>query len=645
VTFDPQDRSMARARGQVMYRYRPQQTFDHVGGYVAQVRQYGRDDAYQGPIIDKEYLVDEAMRLVRRWRAEGRLAGGAAPGSDRAPEFPQDGGVAHQHYEIVIPGKVFCQVWPRVVRCASCGLVWDAPDPRPGVDDWPPRCPRPQCGNLAGNRQLQFAFVHQCGEVRAMRPPRECRSCHGNQFSLNDRASRFMDFRWECLRCGQAAPVQDFCRQTCPWTEKRMAPMVHTASSAYVGHGVTLVMPPTEDFARLARTPPFVVATIGRWLGECSEDEADRVLRGTGTPAGDPEILETIQELEATGDPDLVARAEKLRRRFFPLDLDELGRRVEKVLGYDPLTDDRGPALAHNLAVYQQALGLSRLTLDDLDRQAASAGRAARYVTYRPTLRRAGLAPDATAVAGDFPITYLAYGYSRAGWGPREADLVAYKGRADRGQQISTLLYANPTETEALVFALDTDRVERWLTGNGLVDEQELRAAGGVKRWFASKLDPHDGQRPQWDPDHEPLPGEPDHAPLSVFRLLHSCAHQLLRALAVDSGFSETALSEYLFPYELAFAIHPNGGSEFTIGGLRTVVEQNLDEVVNRAVDNATCLYDPNCMEANRGVDHGCLHLPETACQSWNRFLSRWELFGSPFGELRGYWSPEFDES
>ena len=74
-------------------------------------------------------------------------------------------------------------------------------------------------------------------------------------------------------------------------------------------------MPPTEDFARLARTPAFVVATIGRWLGECTKDEADKVLRGADTAVGDPEILETIQELEATRDPDLVARAEKLRGR------------------------------------------------------------------------------------------------------------------------------------------------------------------------------------------------------------------------------------------------------------------------------------------------------------------------------------------
>jgi hypothetical protein len=98
-----------------------------------------------------------------------------------------------------------------------------------------------------------------------------------------------------------------------------------------------------------------------------------------------------------------------------------------------------------------------------------------------------------------------------------------------------------------------------------------------------------------------------------------------------------------LFPYELSFALHPNGGSEFTIGGLRTVLEQNLDEVVDRAVQNATCIYDPNCMVANRGADHGCLQLPETACQAWNRFISRWDLFGSPDGDIVGYWEPVLD--
>jgi len=124
-TFSPKE--MSRNRGQVLYRYRPGQTFDHPGGFVAQVRQYGRDDAYQGAALDPGYLVNEAMNFVQRWRMEGRLAGGADAGSDRAPEFPTDDPLAHQHYEVVIPGKVYTRVWPscsaapRAAGVEGCG--------------------------------------------------------------------------------------------------------------------------------------------------------------------------------------------------------------------------------------------------------------------------------------------------------------------------------------------------------------------------------------------------------------------------------------------------------------------------------------------------------------------------------------------
>src|SRR5438132_397458 len=71
-------------------------------------------------------------------------------------------------------------------------------------------------------------------------------------------------------------------------------------------------------------------------------------------------------------------------------------------------------------------------------------------------------------------------------------------------------------------------------------------------------------------------------------------------------------------------------------------------QIGRRAVETDSCLYDPNCMLANRGVDHGCLQLPETACQCWNWFLSRWELFGEPSAapdRIIGYWEPAIDAS
>ena len=643
-SFIPGD--MARSRGQALYRYRPGQTFDHPGGYVAQVRQYGRDDAYQGLALDPAYLIDEAMNFVSRWRIEGRDAQGAEAGSDRAPEFPADEPLAHQHYEVVIPGKVYCRVWPLMFRCASgrCGAVWEADDPRPGVDHWPPLCPR--CGNPRGNRQLQYVFVHGCGEIASMAPPaRGCPRGHTAGFRLNDQVSRFQDFRWECLQCGLPQPVMAFCpnRTGCRWTEKMMSPQVHTSSSSYSGHGRTLVNVPREEFARQAQTPGFVVGTLARWLDICSQEEARALISGGGAQIP-KEVLDSIRAMQASGQPELVEQATMLRRRFVQVDLDDLRETVQQALGFDPLGDDlRGRRLAEQVGVFERVLDLPRLTLDRLTRNAVSAGRASRYANYPNALCKGGFDPERCMLVNEFPVAYLAIGYTRGGFGAREADLVSYKGRASRGQAITNLLYASPTTTEALVFGLDRLRVERWLVANQAATAEDLATAGGAHRWFAAHLDPSDGQLPRWDPDREPVIGDPEYGPRALFRLLHSMAHQVLRALAVDSGYSETGLSEYLFPYELSFAIHPNGGSEFTIGGFRTVLEQNLDEVVARAVGNATCIYDPNCMIANRGADHGCLLLPETACQSWNRFISRWDLFGSPEGDVVGYWSPGLD--
>lgn len=638
-TFEP--KQIARGRGQILYRYRQGQTYDHAK-FIAQVVGYANDEAFADPKIDEAHVVDEAMRVVARWRQAGLGADGATPESDRAPEFPLDEPLAAVHYQVVVPGKVFTRVWPLSMRCAKCGHVWETEEPRVG-EPWPPRCAR--CRNVEGNHQLQFLFVHECGDVAPCIPPNKCEGGSGHaRFRLNDRVSRFQDFRWECLTCSRAQEVRFFCSNPgCNWTNKMMSLQVHTASSAFAGHGVSIVNVPLREHAELRQRVEFVVASLGRWLGECTDADADRIIAAPST-APDPAVLEAIAAMEAAG---LRAQAEALQARFVPLEFGQLRARVAKRLGFDPVDEiQRGLGLARALETYERVLRLPRLTITDLAGN-GSQKRRDTYGRYPAVLRRAGFEPGQMALVKEFPLTYVAVGYSRGGFEPREADLVAYRGRAGHGDAVRTLLFANPTNTEALVFAMDRARVARWLVANGAATADELRSGADVGRWFAAQVPEFDGRMPPpWGPTPTDDRADPGYGAQLLFRLLHSVSHQMLRAVAVDSGFSETGLSEYLFPMALAFAIYPNAGSEFTIGGLRTVIEQNLDEIVQRALDNYACLYDPNCMQGNRGVDHGCLQLPETACQCWNWFLSRWELFGEPgvaADRTVGYWEAQLD--
>ncbi|MFG1947745.1 hypothetical protein [Nonomuraea sp. NPDC048826] len=392
----------------------------------------------------------------------------------------------------------------------------------------------------------------------------------------------------------------------------------------------------TKAQARTTKAPGYIVATLARWLGECSQEDYQRLVSAPTSAEVPQEVLDSIAAMYNAG---LTEQAEALRRRFVPVDLERLADSVQKILGYDPLQDERGQALAASLSTYQRVLELDQLTLDRLKQQAATPARRDLYSTYPAVLSHAGYDPDRTCLLGDFPVTYLAVGYSRTGFSPAEADLVPHRGKVSRGSPMTTLLFAHPTTTEALLFALDEDRVRRWILANKLVHSSRVGNAADLRRWFVAHLNPADGQLPDFPADIKP--SHPQWAARQLFGLLHTLAHQMLRALSVDSGYSETSLSEYLFPYELSFALHPNGHSEFSIGALRTVLEQNLDAVVNRALDNDTCLYDPHCMHATEGADHGCLLLPETACRCWNRYLSRWYLYGSPKRNIVGYWSPE----
>ena len=119
---------------------------------------------------------------------------------------------------------------------------------------------------------------------------RSLAAIHPHGASARSRCSPSWAERWRRLVCGRAA--------------------------AYSGQGRTLVNVPREDFARIAHRPGFVVGTLGRWLGECTEDEARALVSDGGGNDIPQAVLDSIRAMEATGQEALVEQAHALRRQF-----------------------------------------------------------------------------------------------------------------------------------------------------------------------------------------------------------------------------------------------------------------------------------------------------------------------------------------
>lgn len=131
------------------------------------------------------------------------------------------------------------------------------------------------------------------------------------------------------------------------------------------------------------------------------------------------------------------------------------------------------------------------------------------------------------------------------------------------------------------------------------------------------------------------------------FLLLHSLAHALIKQLSFECGYSSSALRERIYCSRddslnkmAGILIYTaDGDSDGTMGGL---VRQGKPDLFNKTFQAAIkqskwCSADPLCIESegqgflglNLAACHACSMLPETSCESLNRYLDRSLLVGS----------------
>jgi hypothetical protein len=317
----------------------------------------------------------------------------------------------------------------------------------------------------------------------------------------------------------------------------------------------------------------------------------------------------------------------------------------------------------------QYVLSLEDLTthsLDDLRENALSSGfpqKADKIDTYSHVLDRLGI--DAIRVIEDFPVQTFVYGYTRGGREEDEAMLNAFSQNASSGD--GTPIFVDMSETEATQFDLDPAEVLLWLAVNLPATSDPTAVRGPItlpdvpanpddaaidraraeiesltraeqRSFLLNHLDPVDGYGrfdTQTDDDVE------GQVTKYVFELMHTLSHILLKQASTISGFDRTNLSEFLFPRALSMVIYTNNREEFNIGGMTTMVEQQLDNLLGQAhVHGNDCMMDPVCSQRG-GACLSCLHVSEISCSYFNQVLSRDYLYGSRPNtdrDIRGFW-------
>ncbi|RSK24923.1 DUF1998 domain-containing protein [Hymenobacter metallilatus] len=127
--------------------------------------------------------------------------------------------------------------------------------------------------------------------------------------------------------------------------------------------------------------------------------------------------------------------------------------------------------------------------------------------------------------------------------------------------------------------------------------------------------------------------------------LLHTISHQLIRELAMDSGYNSASLREIIYcgnPGDQMDGIliyTAASDAEGTMGGLVALGRPgSLELIIRKALRNSEwCSSDPLCLDSrgqgfqslNLAACHACSLLPETSCEAMNGFLDRGMLHGS----------------
>jgi hypothetical protein len=646
---------MQRSLSQVLFQFLPGNTFDYSDGRgIWRVNRLETSDV--SGKIDTKYVSDRVSARTDNW--DGGSEGFPAYGDQNAFHFGR-------------PEGVKAEPFPTVYECNKCGHVewyWDADDV---LDENPQQvCTRDCPGNL---NQIQFVSVHSCGELKGL-SRWSCPNHGATYVQLNRRGSqKVSNFKWECGICSASDEVSH--RESCdcnyqppsatPDNEDTMYTTVHRAGSVYYPHYFNKINLVDSNMGYLQQSEEGVLKAFARLTNLSDTPELDKIDLGEDVNEGEIDEDRVVEVFSANDEMSLDDAKEYLREQG-EIDSVTIGDRIrELILDRETLDTASEGLIQYTLGVQD----LSTHNIEDLAGQARDRGfpsKSDRIRTYRDDLDDAGI--SGVRVIEDFPIQTFVYGYTRGGREEDEAQIQAFSQGASDGS--GTPIFVNTSETEGVQVDLDPRRVALWLSANydEVSDSDEVQ--GPVTLPSVNPEDPasvqyawqqleelsdeeiwaffqnHFQKIEQYErfnmSDPESLDEEITE---DVFTLIHTLSHIFLKQSSTISGFDRTNLSEYLLPRALSFAIYSNNRDEFNIGGMRTMVEQDLDHLLSQARNHGNeCVYDPVCSERD-GACLSCLFVSEISCSYFNQVLCRDYLYGSRPNtgrDMTGFWELDY---
>lgn len=148
---------------------------------------------------------------------------------------------------------------------------------------------------------------------------------------------------------------------------------------------------------------------------------------------------------------------------------------------------------------------------------------------------------------------------------------------------------------------------------------------------------------------------EPPRTVSARFLLCHTLAHALMRQLTLECGYSSASLQERIYaaggdaPMSGILIYTATTDSDGTLGGLqRQGKKERIGGILSRALlAMEWCSSDPLCISGMMGAQasfsnaacHACVLVPETSCETFNTFLDRALLIGTPDDPSVGFFA------